>query len=43
MRALNLVASNLACIRRLVIAMSAKSPALSQRTREGQGTRFCVW
>jgi len=23
-------------------AMSAKSAALSQRTREGQGTRFCV-
>jgi len=23
--------------------MSARSPALSQRTREGQGTRFCVW
>jgi len=22
--------------------ISAKSPALSQRTREGQGTRFCV-
>ena len=24
-------------------AMSAKSPALSHRTREGRGTRFCVW
>jgi hypothetical protein len=24
------------------VAMSAKSPGPSQRTREGQGTRFCV-
>ena len=29
------------CIRWPAAAMSAKSPALSQRTREGQGTR-CV-
>ena len=32
--------SNLACIRWSAAAMSAKNPALSQRTREGQGTRF---
>jgi len=37
------VVSSLACIRLSAVAMSAKSPALSQRTREGQGTRFlCV-
>jgi antitoxin FitA len=34
--------SHLACIRSPAVAMSTKSPALSQRTREGQGTRFCV-
>jgi len=36
------VVSILGCIRQSAAAMSAKSPALSQRTREGQGTRFCV-
>jgi hypothetical protein len=35
--------SHLACIRSPAVAMSAKGPALSHRTREGQGTRFlCV-
>ncbi len=34
---------HLAWIRSLAAAMSAKSPALSQKTREGHGTRFCVW
>jgi hypothetical protein len=37
------VVSSLACIRWSAAAMSAKGPALSQGTREGQGTRFCVW
>jgi hypothetical protein len=34
--------SSLACIRWSATAMSAKSPAPSQGTREGQGTRFCM-
>ena len=34
--------SSLACIRSSAAAMSAKNPALSQRTREGRGTRFCA-
>ena len=33
---------HLACIRSPAVAMSAKSPALSHRTRQGQGTRF-LW
>ena len=37
------VVSSLERIRRSAAAMAAKSPALSQRTREGQGTRFCAW
>ena len=35
-------ASSLAFTRWSAVAMSARSPALSQRTREGQGTRFLV-
>jgi hypothetical protein len=35
--------SSLACIRCSAAAMSTKSPAASQRTREGQGNRFCAW
>jgi len=36
----SVVVGSLACIHWSAAAMSAKSPALSQRTREGQGTRF---
>jgi hypothetical protein len=36
------LASCFACFRRSVVATSAKNPALSHRTREGRGTRFCV-
>ena len=37
------VVRSLAGIRWSAAATSAKGPALSQRTREGQGTRFCGW